>query len=182
MKIRWYKITIILFVLTASLSTLHAQEELKPRPSPLAMVTMKYQDTYVKITDGRPHKKGREIFGSLVPYGKVWRTGANEATEITVTNDILIGGDTLKANTYTLFSIPNKDKWTIMFNKDISQWGAYNYNEKSDVIRIEVPTEEVKKVVWEPFTIQMDQRNSVAEILMMWDRTMVRIPVTFIDH
>ena len=109
------------------LITLHAgayaQEALKPRPSPLSVKTMKYEDSYVKITYNRPHKKGREIFGAdLVPYGKVWRTGANEATEITVTKDVKLGGHKIKAGTYSIFTIPQKDKWTIIINKALGQW------------------------------------------------------------
>ncbi|MEL7002215.1 MAG: DUF2911 domain-containing protein [Bacteroidota bacterium] len=158
-----------------------AQEPLKPRPSPLAMVTMKYHDNYVKITYGQPHKKGRDIFGDLVPYGSVWRTGANEATEITLTSNLLVNGELLEAGTYTLFSIPGKEKWTIIFNKDVGQWGAYNYNERSDALRVVVPTEKVENVVWEPFTIEFDQRNSEADMNIMWDQTKVSIPVNFTE-
>src|SRR5690606_1026051 len=84
-----------------------AQETLKPRPSPLEMVTFKYDDSYIKITYSRPHKRGREVFGNpdLVPYDSVWRTGANEATEITVTKPIEIAGERLEPGTYTVFSI-----------------------------------------------------------------------------
>jgi len=81
----------LLLIVLYSLPEAHAQEPLTPRPSPLEMVTMKYEDTYVKITYCRPSKKGREIFGGLEPYGEVWRTGANEATEITITGNIMIG-------------------------------------------------------------------------------------------
>ena len=84
-----------------------AQEALKPRLSPLEMVTMKYDDTYVKITYSRPHKRGRKIFGNpeIVPYGEVWRTGANEATEMTVTKPITIAGKSLDAGTYSILCI-----------------------------------------------------------------------------
>ena len=85
------------------------QEALQPRPSPMYVATMKYEDAYIKVTYCRPHKKDREIFGGLVPFGKVWRTGANEATEITLTRDINIGGKILKAGSYTIFTIPESE-------------------------------------------------------------------------
>lgn len=180
MKIHLYKALIAVLVLcTISLQSM-AQEELKPRPSPLSMVTMKYKNSYVKVTYGRPHKKGREIFGALVPYGQVWRTGANEATEITLTADMMIGKDKLEAGTYTIFTIPGKERWTVIFNKDLGQWGAYNYNEKADAVRIEVLSQQDDKNLWEPFTIEFDQSNSQANMLMMWERTKISVPINFI--
>ena len=107
-----------------------AQDAARPRPSPLAVVSTRYKDTYVKITYSQPHKHGRDIFGSLVPFGQVWRTGANEATELTLSRDIKINGLDLKAGTYSLFTIPGKDAWTILINADLGLWGAYNYNSK----------------------------------------------------
>ncbi len=160
---------------------LYAQESVKPRPSPTAIVTMKYEDSYVKVTYCQPHKRGREVFGELVPYGKVWRTGANEATEITATDDVLIQEDTLKAGTYSIFTIPAKDEWTVIFNSELGQWGAYNYRKKSDILRVKVPAQQVKDVIWEPFTISFAQRNDEANLQMMWDQTMVSIPIRFIE-
>ena len=168
----------VILVMGFQLSDGFAQEALKPRPSPLEMVTMKYEDTYVKITYGRPHKRGRAIFGDLIPYGEVWRTGANEATEITLTQAIKIGGNALKAGTYTLFTIPKEDSWTLVFNSELGQWGAYNYNDKFDVLRFEVPVT-TSEVVYEPFTITFEQKANSAELVMMWDRTKVSIPIEF---
>ena len=90
------------------------QEAASPRPSPIQIVTARYKETYLKITFSQPQKKGRQVFGKLVPYDQIWRTGANEATEITITKDILINQQPLKAGTYSLFTIPSKDKWTII--------------------------------------------------------------------
>ena len=157
-----------------------AQDALEPRLSPLEMVTMKYDETYMKITYCRPHKRGREIFGNpdLVPYGNIWRTGANEATEITVTDDIKIAGNELKAGTYTVFTIPEEDKWTIILNSELGQWGAYNYNEDFDVMRFTVPVKKTD-VIYEPFTIEFEQHDHTTNILMMWDQVQVIIPVDF---
>jgi hypothetical protein len=156
----------------------YAQEALKPRPSPLEMVTMKYEDIYVKITYGRPHKRGRKIFGDLLPFGEVWRTGANEATEITITGSIKLGGQTIKPGTYTLFTIPTKDHWTIILNGELGQWGAYNYNSKLDVVRFDVPVLTTTEV-YEPFTIGFEQKAQSAELVLMWDQTKVTIPIEF---
>ena len=120
------------------------------------------------------------MFGNLVPYGKVWRTGANEATEITTTKNILINGVLLKAGTYSIFSIPEKEKWTIIINSDLGLWGAYNYNEKMDVLRFDVPVQRIKEP-YEAFTMQFNQRNELADLILLWDRTKVTIPIKFIN-
>lgn len=176
---RIVKTLIIVLLLTGwQLSDGYAQEALKPRPSPLEMVTMKYEDTYVKITYGRPHKRSRQIFGDLLPYGEVWRTGANEATEITVTRAIKIAGNVLKAGTYTIFTIPHEDHWMVILNSELGQWGAYNYNQKFDVLRFEVAVNKMDEV-YEPFTIAFDQKAQSAELVMMWDQTKIAIPIEF---
>jgi hypothetical protein len=158
-----------------------AQEAIKPRPSPLAIASTRYKDAYIKITYSQPQKQGRAVFGELVPFGKVWRTGANEATEITTTKDILMNGILLKAGTYTLFTIPAKEKWTIILNKDVGLWGSYNYNSKQDAFRFEVVPQSIEGMVYEPLTLQFDQRNDVADLLILWDRTKVTIPIKFIN-
>lgn len=175
------KIASLLLFLTVAYQS-YSQEAITPRPSPLAVVTMKYDDTYVKVTYSQPHKRDREIFGGLVPYGKVWRTGANEATEITTTGDLLIKGDTLHTGSYSIFTIPRADKWTIIFNANLGQWGAYNYVEDDDVLRIDVPVKEIEDIVWEPFTIAFEQINQKADLTMKWDQTEVAIPISFVSH
>ncbi len=158
-----------------------AQDAIIPRPSPLAIVTARYKECYFKLTYSQPHKKGREIFGKLVPYGKVWRTGANEATELTITKNIQVNGTLLKAGTYSLFTIPNEDEWTVIINSDVGLWGSYNYNESRDVMRFKVPTGKIaENIVYEPFTIQLEQRNDVADLLILWDKTRISIPIKFI--
>ncbi len=157
-----------------------AQEPTKPRASPIAISSARYKDTYIKVTYGQPQKKGREIFGGLVPYGEVWRTGANEATEITLTKDTYVNGVILKAGTYSVFTIPDKIKWTIIINREIGLWGSYNYNEKLDVMRFDVPILNPDEP-YESFTIKIDQNNDKAELYMVWDRTKVSIPIRFTD-
>ncbi len=169
--------SIVLFSILPQFS--FAQEAIMPRPSPLSMASARYKDTYLKITYSQPHKRERSIFGSLVPYGQVWRTGANEATEITITKDILINNTLLKAGTYSLFTIPEKDTWTIILNSELGLWGSYNYNPKMDILRFSVPVQVMQGAVYEPFTIMIDQKNDKAEIILAWDAVQVRIPVQF---
>lgn len=157
----------------------YTQDSVKPRPSPLTIIAAQYKDTYLKITYSQPHKKGRQVFGSLVPYNQVWRTGANEATEITLTRDIIIKGFTLKAGTYSIFTIPEKDKWTIIINQDVGLWGSYNYNSKRDITRFEVPVQSLDNVIYEAFTIQIEQKNNVADLILMWDKVKVAVPIQF---
>lgn len=157
-----------------------AQEVVKARPSPLAVVSIRYKDAYIKITYSQPQKRGREIFGKLVPYNEVWRTGANEATEITTTKNIQINGTLLLTGTYSLFTIPKKDKWTVIINREVGLWGAYNYNSKLDVMRFDVPVT-TTDIVSESFTMQFDHRNEVADLLLYWDKTKILIPIKFIN-
>jgi hypothetical protein len=144
------------------------------------MVTLKYESTYVKVTYGRPHKKDRVIFGELVPYGQVWRTGANEATEITVTRDILVNGVRLAAGTYTIFTIPERDGWKVIFNSELGQWGAYNYNPDKNVLVADAAVSHTE-VVYEPFTIEFQLQDTKANLLMMWDTTKASITLEFVE-
>lgn len=158
----------------------YTQVPVKSRPSPLAMTTARYKDTYIKITYCQPHKNGRDIFGKLVPYGKVWRLGANEATEITLTKDILINNALLKAGTYSMFAIPSTEQWTIIINSDVGLWGSYNYNQAKDVLRFDARVQQNNEV-FEPFTIRIDARNDLAELLFYWDQVKIIIPVKFLQ-
>ncbi len=133
----------------------------------------------IKVYYSRPQKKDREIFGAKVPYGKVWRTGANEAVELKAFQDISIGGKKLKAGTYSLFTIPGENEWTIIINSDLDYWGAYSYQEKNDVLRIKVQAISNSKVV-EAFSIQLkDKGNNSAVMRLAWDKTIVEIPIGY---
>ena len=127
----------------------------------------------ISITYGQPSKKGREIFGGLVPYGQVWRTGADEATEITFTKPCLFGGKQLEAGTYTLFTIPGKTEWTIILNKQLKQWGWFGYDKVKDQdrMKVTVPSKQTDDVV-ETFTITPRADG----FLMEWDKTSVFVP------
>lgn len=129
----------------------------------------------ISVTYGRPYKKGREIFGGLEKYGKVWRTGADEATQITFAKDATFGGKPVKAGTYTLFTIPNEKEWTIILNSQLKQWGAYDYekNKGKDVLQINVPVKKLDKVV-EQHTIRFTPKN---DLIIEWDQTQVSVPI-----
>lgn len=158
-----------------------AQDQDKaPRPSPLAQASIRYKDTYVKITYSQPEKAGREIFGKTVPYGKVWRTGANEAAEITTTKNITLNGFLLKAGTYSIFTIPGPDTWTILINSELGLWGAYNHNPRLDILKFSVPAKKTPDI-HERFTIQFAQRNETADLALMWDDVSVIVPVKFLN-
>ncbi len=158
-----------------------AQLAIQPRVSPLSIVTARYKDTYLKIVYSQPQKQGREVFGNLVPFGQVWRTGANEATEITITKDIQLNSQILKAGTYSIFTIPNPTGWTIIINAELGLWGSYNYNQKLDVMRFEVRSEPIIGATYEPFTIAIDQKTDTARVSLIWDKTKVSFPIQFID-
>lgn len=135
----------------------------------------------VRITYSRPAKKEREVFGTkIVPYGEVWRLGANESAEIKFYQDVTIQGKKVKAGTYSLFAIPTATEWTIILNKDLDFWGAYSYNKENDVLRVSIPTKKTDEVV-ENFSIQCVKGSNDKEttMKMAWDMTLVEVPISF---
>jgi hypothetical protein len=131
-----------------------------------------------RIIYSRPQKEGRTVFGGLVEYGKVWRMGANEATEIELYKDVRIKDKKLAKGRYSIFAIPTEKDWTIIFNKDTDVWGAFKYDEKKDVLRISVPVQKAVTPV-EAFTISFNKSNSGADLLIAWEETMATVPLTF---
>ncbi|MHA6246427.1 DUF2911 domain-containing protein [Pontibacter sp. CAU 1760] len=114
-----------------------AQGNSANKPSPAAEATGKIGDATVKVNYSSPAVKGRTIWGDLVPYGKVWRAGANEATTVTLDKDVMVEGKPLAAGTYSFYTIPGEDAWTVIFNKTAKQWGT-QYDEKQDALRVQV--------------------------------------------
>jgi len=133
----------------------------------------------VRVTYSRPAKKEREVFGKLISYHEVWRTGANEATEIKFYQDVTIQGKAVKAGVYSLFTIPTATEWTIILNSDLDFWGAYSYNQALDILRVNVPVKKSEEVI-ENFSIKFRKGNDHEAIMMMgWDTTMVEVPISF---
>lgn len=161
---------LMLFVMTAATS--YSQEK-KPAASPRAYV----KTDNVSISYGQPSKKGREIFGGLVPYRQVWRTGANEATEITFKKACNFGGKMIKPGTYTLFTIPGENEWTVILNGQLKQWGSFEYEKtkSKDVAQVKVPVKHLDAVV-EKFTMSMPAGDALE---MQWDKTGVSVPMKF---
>ncbi|MEI6947986.1 DUF2911 domain-containing protein [Paraflavisolibacter sp. H34] len=115
-----------------------AQSAPKPPASPADSVSGTFGEAKVTIRYSSPSVKGRKVWGELVPYGKVWRAGANEATTITVSEGVAVEGNPLPAGTYALFALPTEKEWTIIFNTEAKQWGAFKYDEKKDALRVTV--------------------------------------------
>lgn len=160
-------------VLSASPFRAEAEEIRLPQVSPGARVVQAIGITDVEITYHRPGVKGRVIWGGLEPWGKVWRMGANEATNISFTHPVKVEGRDVAAGKYALFAIPGQDRWTVVLNKDHGQWGAFRYKESEDVLRFDVKPQAGPHVEWLAFSITPDSRTS-AVVEMAWEK--VRIP------
>ena len=150
-----------------------AAQETKAPASPPATATAKIGAADVTIKYSSPSVKGRKVWGELVPYGKVWRTGANEATTITFSKDVTIEGQPLKAGTYALFTVPAEKEWTIVFNKTAKQWGAFKYEEAQDALRVKVkPTTTV--TMNERLKIDVTPKGKNAGVVtIMWENIAV---------
>lgn len=152
----------------------NAQDDKSKRPSPPVVVEKTIDGLTITIDYSSPSVNGREIWGSLVKYNKIWRTGANEATTITFTKDVAIEGHAIAAGTYALFSIPSSSNdWVIIFSKDAEQWGSYKYNEKNDALRINVLAKKQGKLN-EKLQFSIDDRGLVT---MSWEYLSVSFDV-----
>lgn len=146
--------------------------------SPKDEVVYQKDGKTIEINYCQPYKRGRIIFGDLVPYGQIWRTGANEATSISFNQDVEVKGKKLPKGNYTLYTIPGETFWTIVINKQTNQWGT-EYNHSLDALRVEIEAEKMKKIV-EMFTIDIQATDLGANINLEWDQVKVVIPVEFI--
>ncbi len=148
-----------------------------PIASPKQKVEQQFSMTKISVEYGRPSVKGRKVFGELVPFGKVWRAGANSATKVTFEQNVDFGGKDVKAGSYSLFVIPMEKEWKVMLNKDANQWGAYTYDEKLNVAEFTVPVQKMAdKQEWFEIAVNPVDIHS-AEMLIKWDMTKVAIPI-----
>jgi hypothetical protein len=138
-----------------------------PRVSQHAVVTQTVGLTDVTITYSRPGVKGRTLWGNLVPYDKVWRTGANEATEISFSDDVTINGQKLGKGTYSLHTVPNPDEWTIIFNSVADQWGSYSYDQTKDALRVKSKAQPAEFREWLTFDFPAVS-NDAATVAIRW--------------
>jgi len=156
-----------------------ASAQLKmPAPSPTQIIKQDFALGSIELTYSRPSIKGRKIFGDLVPYNAVWRTGANAATIIKFNEPVEMGGKKIDTGSYALYSIPNDGSWEIILNKGITNWGSDGYKQTEDVVRFKVNTMKMKEAA-ESFTMQFANiKPESCELQIMWDKTAVAIPIT----
>ncbi len=148
-----------------------------PAASPPAMVRDQVGLTTVEIDYARPGVKERTIFGDLIPYGEVWRTGANAATRISFSSDVTFGGKPVAAGAYALFTIPGETEWTIILNAAPEQWGSYGYDTSNDVVRVNVEAQTLREPV-ETMRLGLDHiRSDSAHLTFAWDTTGFRVPI-----
>ena len=160
---------IILFLVAAPNSLAQDRDDEDLRVSPNAVVSQTIGTTEVTVTYGRPAVRGRDIFGGLVPFDQIWRTGADEATTITFSDDVRVEGEPLEAGTYSLFTIPQEEgDWTVIFNHVADQWGAYNYDPAEDALRIRVTPEETYHMEQLMFYFE-NIEESMGQLVLQWE-------------
>ena len=157
--------------------TVLAQQDKASRPSPPAKAECKLANGKTVTVDySSPRAKGRKIFGGLVPYGQVWRAGANEATTFVTTGDITVGGKTIPAGKYTMFAIPGEDKWTLVISKKTGEWGTAYPGPENDLARIDMKVSKTSAPV-ENFTIAFDQTGNGCTMRMEWENTRASVEI-----
>lgn len=167
----------IIFACIIAASAWNVNAQLAPQASPLSTVNQKVGLTDLTVVYSRPSKNDRDIFGGLIPFGEVWRTGANENTKFTTSDLLIFGKDTLKAGTYALYTIPNKDAWEVIFYSDYSNWGTPDKWDESKVVLKQKVAVETSKSVQQTFSIGFDNfKTDQAELVLAWDKTTVRVP------
>ncbi len=171
----------ILFLFTLvffAATEVHAQDFKDLDKSPHDIVyyrANKISPPIIKVLYGRPQKHNREIFGKLIPYGKVWRVGANEATEIRFYQDVLFGNKPVKKGTYTLYAIPEEKEWTLILSSNLDTWGTYEYDKKFDAARTTAKVSKAEPI--EAFSIAFKDKSKHIEIILGWDTTRVKLPI-----
>jgi len=167
-----------LAVLTLAVAAIvvRAQQDKSKRPSPPATAKCELAaGKSITIDYSSPRKNGRVIFGQLVPYGEVWRAGANEATTFVTTTDLMVGSTHVPAGSYTIFAIPNKDKWSLVISKKTGEWGTAYPGEKEDLARIDMKA--ASGPATENFTISLDKGAKGCTLKMAWDTTVASVEI-----
>lgn len=155
-----------------------AQMDKSKRPSPPAKATCDLGGGKTITVDySSPRAKGRKIFGGLVPYGEVWRAGANEATTFVSTSDLMVGGTHVPAGSYTIFTVPNKDKWTLIINKKTGEWGIPYKYESDELARVDMKVSSTPSAV-EDFTIAFDKTAGGCALRMEWENTKASVEIS----
>ncbi len=165
----------LIFAIALVTTSAFAQQVRTPRPSPSATLMQTVGLTDVTIKYSRPGVKGRAIWGALVPYDKVWRTGANEATTITFSDDVTVEGQKLPKGTYSLHTIPGQTQWGVIFNSVADQWGSYSYDPAKDVLRVNVTPQPAPHAEWLTFEIP-EMTTDTAKVVVRWEK--IAVPFT----
>lgn len=166
-----------LFVLTLCIIS-SAQQDKSKRPSPPAQAQCKFSDGKMITVDySSPRAKGRKIFGGLVPYGEVWRTGANDATTFNTTANLTIEGKDVPSGNYTIFTVPEQGKWTLIINKQTGEWGIPYKYEANELARVPMQVGRTASPV-ENFTIKFDQSGDTCKLNMSWENTLASVNVS----
>lgn len=181
MKKQYVTVVLVLLTLLGLSTQLKAQDFKELDSSPHDIVyfrTNKISPPKIKVLYGRPQKNGREIFGEVVPYGKIWRVGANEATEVIFYTDVLFGDTPVKAGTYVLYAIPGQDEWTMILSSNVDVWGTYEYEDKYDVART---TAKVSRAEFmEAFSIAFKEKGKQVNMVLAWDTARITTPITIL--
>ncbi|MEO5985198.1 MAG: DUF2911 domain-containing protein [Ferruginibacter sp.] len=149
-----------------------------PQPSPTQTIKQDFAMGNIELKYSRPAAKERKVFGDLVPYGKMWRTGANAATILKFSDPVEIMGKKVDSGTYALYTIPGEDSWEVILNKGITNWGTTGYKESEDVIRFKTEAVKIKNAM-ENFTMQFDNiKPESLDLWVMWEKTGIKIPIT----
>lgn len=180
-----FSLIILSCLLLADVSSAQQKDEIlkgEMRQSPKASVSQAIGFTSITVEYSRPGVKGRKVWGDLVPFKELWRTGANEATKITFSTDVWAGGKKLRAGAYSFFTIPSESEWTIIFNKDADQWGPFTYNEVEDALRIKVKPVSSSFREWLSFEfsdmkIQPTGKKNSAVLNLVWEKLKVPIKI-----
>jgi hypothetical protein len=160
-----------------TLATVAVTRADKDRASPHEEVSATVGGKKITIAYGRPHKKGRDIFGGLVPWGQVWRTGADEATTLTTDGDVTIGDLKVPKGSYALFTVPGQKEWQLIVNKNPKQWGAFKYDAKDDLGKTTMKVAAAPAPL-EEFTISIEPAGKKATLKMGWDKTVASVGIT----
>ncbi|MFY9528913.1 MAG: DUF2911 domain-containing protein [Candidatus Acidiferrales bacterium] len=169
---------VLLLSLAVLTTTGLAQRDKSQRPSPPAKAQCAFADgKTLRVNYSSPRMKGRKIYGDLVPYGEVWRAGANEATTFVTSTDLTVGGKTVPAGSYTIFTIPNQDKWTLIISKKTGEWGMPYPGEGDDFARVDMKVSPLPSPV-ENFTIAFDQTGSSCTMHLDWEAMRASVQIS----
>lgn len=176
------KRTISILFLSGLMSwSVSAQDFKMPAPSPSVSIQQDFSTSFIKLDYSRPSVKERKIFGELIPFGQIWRTGANATTKITFGEEVYVGNELVKPGTYSLYTIPGEKEWTVLLNTDLDNWGADGYDEAKNVVKMSVPVKVIKNQETFSVTVENMTPNS-AHIVLAWEKAAIEIPVKADNH